>query len=217
MPGGSAADGMDHRIFAFQRIPLGHGQLRGEVLREAFALRFQRCRAHILCRRVHKVADQAHSARFGEGLVDLLDRFGQQDPRSAAVLVCLVPRKLVLRRLPPVHRRTRDGAVGQPVCPGRQRLRQLRQAPARQALRIGHAAQGEPLVTIGHDRGLVALAGEALRFQHRPLARLQRLGPTGEPVTIDQVYRNRALPLVRLNKIGLRHDGKGAPANSFVC
>ena len=86
---------------------------------------------------------------------------------------------------------------------------QLRQAPARQLGRVGHAADREPAVTVGDDCRLVAPAGELLRRERRALRGGEALGPVLEPVLVDEVDVDRVLSAIRLDKVGLlAHIGR---------
>ena len=78
-------------------------------------------------------------------------------------------------------------AIGQPVCPFRQDIAQLGEAPTGQRGGIGHPGDHEPVIAIGDDRMFVTRAGELLRRQRGALARVQAFGPVGEAILVDQV------------------------------
>src|SRR5690606_27791502 len=127
---------------------------------------------------------------------------GQQHAGAGRFVILAVAIEAVLRELPAVQRGA-GLSTGEAIGPGGQRLGQLRHAPARQVRRIGHAADGEPVVAIGHDADLVSAAGELLRRQRRALPGREFLHPVLEAVTGDEMDGNRVLPAIGLNKVGV--------------
>ena len=202
MAAGGAADRVDHREALFQRVAAHDVQLRPEALGELFRMLFQRGGAHVLGRRVDEVAHGAHRLRFRPGAVDRLDLLGQQDARALRLVVFRIAVEAVLRGLPAVQCGARIAGI-QAIGAGGKDFCQPGEAPARQRLRVGDAADGEPAIAIRHDGGFVTPAGEFLRIEGGTLAAAQALFPVAEARLVDEMDGNRVLVAIRLDEIGL--------------
>src|SRR5690606_26499217 len=130
---------------------------------------------------------------------------GQQDARATAfgtllVRFCAIAIEAILGRLPAMEGRA--GFSAHPaVRAGRELFRELGHAPARKALRIRHAADGEPFVAVGYDRGLISAAGELLRLQRSALPRGKRFDPAGKAFLVQKVDLDRVLPAIGLDQL----------------
>src|SRR5690554_6422289 len=193
------SDRMNHRVFAFQRLALGHRQ-RGPVgFGELLRFRFQRFGPHVLGRRVHQIAHPGHRRCFRQGRLDPRRIAGQQHARPLRVLLLAIAGEAVLGSLPAMQRRA-GFAVGAAVGSSGKLLRQLGHAPARKLRRILDPADREPPVTVGHDPNLVPCAGELLRRQRRALRSAQRTGEFVKTVLVGQMDGGRILSAVRLDQ-----------------
>ena len=196
---GGAADHVDHREFALQRIAAGDAQLGVVSLGQALGHRFQFGRSHVLSRRVDQIAHQRRRLGFGQRGGDCLGLPGKQDAGAGRVRLRAVAVEAVLASHPAQQRRARL-TVSAAVRAGWQNFGELCHTPARQAVRVCHTADGKPAVAIRHDRVLVAAAGKLLRRERRALLGVQRLEQAGQAVLVDEVDRDGVLALVGLDQ-----------------
>ena len=93
---GGAADHVDHREFAFQRIALGDVKRGAVRFGQAGGDRFEFGRTHVFGRGVDQIADQFGRGGLGQRGGDRLGVLGQQDARAIVGRVGAVTVEAVL-------------------------------------------------------------------------------------------------------------------------
>ena len=196
---GGAADPVDHRKAALQSVAAGYLELGAVGLGDQLRLVLQLGRAHVLRRGVDQIADQGNGGGFGQNGVDRLDVLRQKHARPFLAWFGEIAVKAVLAGHPAEQGRARF-TPGAAVGSGGQDFGQLGHAPARQAFRIGHPGDGEPVLAVRQDRMGIAFAFELLRGHCGALHRRQALDEGFETFLVDKVDCGGLLAAVGLDQ-----------------